>query len=107
MTDHSKSDVSKLVKRTHDLTEADYWTAVGLIILSQRASISFIQRKIGVGFNAASSLMDRMEVDKIVSAPNRVGKREVLVVAPRAKFTDYDPLTLIRGPDLRRTETAP
>jgi len=28
MTDHGKSDVSKLVKRTHDLTEADYWTAV-------------------------------------------------------------------------------
>lgn len=94
------------LKRTHNLTEADYWTAVGLIILSHRASTSFIQRKIGVGFNAASHLMERMEADRIVSARDRVGRRAVLIGAPNAKFADYDPPTLIIGPDLCRTEKA-
>ena len=51
--------------------------AAALVVHHGKASTSFIQRHLGIGFNAASRLMERMEEMGIVSAPDHVGRREV------------------------------
>lgn len=65
----------------YDLENRDekYEQAVGLLILSRRASTSFLQRKLAIGYNAAARIMERAEADGFVSAPSHVGKRDVLV----------------------------
>ena len=60
--------------------DAQYEQAVGILVLSGRGSTSFIQRKLGIGYNAASRLIERAEDDGILAKPNYVGKREVIAV---------------------------
>jgi S-DNA-T family DNA segregation ATPase FtsK/SpoIIIE len=43
-----------------------------------KASTSFLQRQLKIGYNRAADLIDKMEADGIIGAPNHVGKREVL-----------------------------
>ena len=74
MTDHDARP-----RLTGELTERDYMAAVGLMVLTGRGSTSFIQRTLGLGYNAALSLVERMEGDGILAKPNYVGKREVLI----------------------------
>lgn len=62
-----------------DPHNADYERAVGILVLSGRGSTSFIQRKLGIGYNAAARLIERAEAEGILAPPNHVGKREVLV----------------------------
>ncbi len=71
----------------YDLENRDekYEQAVGLLILSQRASTSFLQRKLALGYNAAARLIERAEDEGIVSRPDHVGKREVLTTAPQSQ----------------------
>jgi S-DNA-T family DNA segregation ATPase FtsK/SpoIIIE len=55
-----------------------YDEAVALVLRERRASTSFIQRHLQVGYNRAARMIERMEVAGLVSAPDRGGKREVL-----------------------------
>ena len=66
-------------RRTGDLTEADYDRAIGIMVRTKRASTSFLQRELGLAYNAAAKLMERAEADGFVSRPNEVGKRHVFV----------------------------
>lgn len=52
--------------------------AKNLVIDSGRASISFVQRHLRIGYNHAASLIERMESDGVVSAMNASGARTVL-----------------------------
>lgn len=52
--------------------------AVQIVIRDQRASTSYLQRRLKVGYNKAAGLIDRLEEEGIISAPNHAGKREVL-----------------------------
>jgi S-DNA-T family DNA segregation ATPase FtsK/SpoIIIE len=54
-------------------------SAVELIRKTERVSISFIQRNLQIGYNKAAKLVEQMEKEGIVSAPDRTGKRELLV----------------------------
>jgi len=63
--------------------ERQYLTAVGLVVLSQKGSTSFIQRRLYIWYNEAARLAERMEADGILARPNHVGKREVLVSPKR------------------------
>ena len=45
----------------------------------KKASTSYIQRRLQIGYNRAASLMERMEKEGIVGAANHAGKREILV----------------------------
>ena len=63
------------------LTPDIYTAAVGVVRENQKASVSFIQRKLGISYNAASRLMERMEQEGIVSLPSRNGSRTVLPTA--------------------------
>lgn len=56
-----------------------YDEAVAHVIESKRASISFVQRKMRIGYNRAARLVEAMEMAGIVSAPGHNGQREVIV----------------------------
>jgi S-DNA-T family DNA segregation ATPase FtsK/SpoIIIE len=53
--------------------------AVAVVAREGKASTSFIQRHLQIGYNRAAKLIEQMEKEGIVSAANHVGKREVLV----------------------------
>lgn len=55
-----------------------YDKAVDLVLRERKASTSFIQRHLQIGYNKAANLMDRMEKEGVVGAANHVGKREIL-----------------------------
>ena len=55
-----------------------YQTAVEIIRSEGKASTSFLQRKLQIGYNRAARIIDMMENDGIVSKANHVGKRDVL-----------------------------
>lgn len=53
-----------------------------LVIVSGRASTSFLQIRLGIEHPHASLIMNRLEAAKVVSVPNHVGKRTVLIASP-------------------------
>ena len=55
-----------------------YQTALDIIRSEGKASTSFLQRKLQIGYNRAARIIDMMEADGIVSKANHVGKRDVL-----------------------------
>ena len=56
-----------------------YDDAVALITREGKASTSFIQRHLQIGYNRAARIIEQMETEGLVSAANRVGRREVMV----------------------------
>ncbi len=59
--------------------ERQYAQAVQIVVNSQRASTSSVQRALRIGYNTASRHIERMEQDGIISPPNHLGRRDVLV----------------------------
>lgn len=55
-----------------------YAKACQIVAESQKASTSWLQRQLRIGYNSAARLIERMEEEGIVSAPNHVGRRDVL-----------------------------
>jgi len=66
---------------TSNLAESDdpYDQAVAIVLRDGKASTSYIQRRLGIGYNRAASLIERMENEGVISAANHAGKREILV----------------------------
>jgi S-DNA-T family DNA segregation ATPase FtsK/SpoIIIE len=60
-------------------SDALYDEAVAIVSREGKASTSFIQRRLQIGYNRAARLMERMEQEGLVSKPDRVGRREVLI----------------------------
>ena len=56
-----------------------YQEAVSIVMQEGKASTSFIQRCLKIGYNRAASIIEQMEKEGIVSKPNHVGKRDILV----------------------------
>ena len=54
-----------------------YNKAIEIIKTEGKASTSFLQRKLGIGYNRAARIVDQMEEEKIISPANHVGKREI------------------------------
>ena len=72
-----EKEISESVKNQGDKDEL-YRTAVEIIKSEGKASTSFLQRKLQIGYNRAARIIDMMEADGIVSKANHVGKRDVL-----------------------------
>ncbi len=62
-----------------DGEDALYDQAVAVVLKDRKVSTSYIQRKLGIGYNKAARLVEQMEEEGLVSAANHVGKREILV----------------------------
>ena len=62
-----------------DGEDALYDQAVQVVLRDRKVSTSYIQRKLGIGYNKAARLVEQMEEEGLVSAANHVGKREILV----------------------------
>ncbi|QKV19877.1 DNA translocase FtsK [Oricola thermophila] len=56
-----------------------YDQAVAIVLRDKKASTSYIQRRLGIGYNRAASLIERMEEEGIIGPANHAGKREILV----------------------------
>ena len=59
-----------------------YDRAVAVVTRDRKASTSYIQRRLQIGYNRAASLMERMEREGVVGAANHAGKREILAGPP-------------------------
>ncbi|MGI9412224.1 MAG: DNA translocase FtsK [Hyphomicrobiales bacterium] len=56
-----------------------YDQAVAIVIRDKKASTSYIQRRLSIGYNRAASLIEKMEQEGVISPANHAGKREILV----------------------------
>jgi DNA segregation ATPase FtsK/SpoIIIE, S-DNA-T family len=56
-----------------------YDEACSVVLRDRKVSTSYIQRRLQVGYNRAARIIERMEEEGLVSAPNHQGKREILV----------------------------
>ena len=61
-----------------DAGEDLYRQAVDIVRTDKKASTSYVQRKLRIGYNRAANLIERMEDEGIVSHPDHVGRREVI-----------------------------
>jgi len=59
-----------------------YDQAVAVVTRDRKASTSYIQRRLQIGYNRAASLMERMEQEGVVGVANHAGKREILAAPP-------------------------
>lgn len=66
---------------TGNMAESDdpYDQAVAVVLRDGKASTSYVQRRLGIGYNRAASLIERMEQEGIIGPANHAGKREILV----------------------------
>jgi S-DNA-T family DNA segregation ATPase FtsK/SpoIIIE len=62
-----------------DDSDDPYDRAVAVVLRDGKASTSYIQRRLGIGYNRAASIIEKMEKDGIVGPANHAGKREILV----------------------------
>jgi S-DNA-T family DNA segregation ATPase FtsK/SpoIIIE len=53
--------------------------AVSIVLRHKKASTSYIQRRLQIGYNRAASIMERMEKEGIVGPANHAGKRDILI----------------------------
>ena len=60
-------------------SEDPYDQAVAVVLRDGKASTSYVQRRLGIGYNRAASIIERMEREGIVGPANHAGKREILV----------------------------
>ncbi|GJL90664.1 MAG: hypothetical protein DHS20C04_03230 [Hyphococcus sp.] len=59
--------------------DALYDRAVAVVVRDRKASTSYVQRRLQIGYNRAATLIERMEEEGVISSANHAGKRDVLV----------------------------
>jgi len=74
-----ESDEEHLIKDEDRAQDPLFDKAVDLIAREQKASTSFLQRHLQIGYNRAARIIDAMEAENMISAANQTGKREVLL----------------------------
>ncbi|MEM9257667.1 MAG: DNA translocase FtsK 4TM domain-containing protein [Pseudomonadota bacterium] len=62
-----------------DSAEDDLFAqALAIVLKDKRASTSYLQRRLKIGYNRAATLIERLEEEGVISGPNHAGKREIL-----------------------------
>ncbi|MEX6632705.1 FtsK/SpoIIIE family DNA translocase [Hyphococcus lacteus] len=59
--------------------DALYDRAVAVVLRDRKASTSYVQRRLQIGYNRAATLIERMEEEGVISSANHAGKRDILV----------------------------
>jgi S-DNA-T family DNA segregation ATPase FtsK/SpoIIIE len=59
--------------------DALYDRAVAVVVRDRKASTSYVQRRLQIGYNRAATLIERMEEEGVISSANHAGKRDILV----------------------------
>ena len=82
--DSENDDVNEILGLAPSGSSGDdlYDQAVAIVGRDKRASTSYIQRKLQIGYNRAARIVEQMEDEGVISAPNHAGKREVLIGEP-------------------------
>lgn len=79
--DEANSEGGGAVGGNMSASDDPYDQAVAIVLRDRKASTSYIQRRLSVGYNKAASLVERMEQEGLISPANHSGKREILVPA--------------------------
>ena len=69
---------SKTSSNDNENLDELYSAALEIVKIEKKASTSFLQRKLQIGYNRAARIIDQMEINGEVSKANHVGKREIL-----------------------------
>lgn len=78
--DENASEIDSLLGLGGDgLDDSLYDQAVAIVARDRKCSTSYIQRKLGIGYNKAAKLVEQMEEHSVITAANHVGKREILI----------------------------
>jgi HJR/Mrr/RecB family endonuclease len=56
----------------------EYWRAIQFVLCDKKPTISYVQRRLGIGYNAAVSFIEKMEIDEIISIPDANNKRHII-----------------------------
>jgi len=76
------SDSSDMLMQGQSSGDELYDQAVAIVARDKKASTSYIQRRLSIGYNRAATLIERMEEQGVISSANHAGKREVLIGEP-------------------------
>ena len=79
MRDEDGGDLGLDVGGNTSSGDALYDKAVAIVLRDRKASTSYIQRRLQIGYNRAATLIERMEEDGVISPANHAGKRQILV----------------------------
>ncbi len=74
-----ESDEAEGVSELGNSGDELYDKAVNIVLNDRKASTSYIQRRLSIGYNRAATLIEKMENEGVISPANHAGKREVLV----------------------------
>jgi len=78
--DEREADIDAVLGLGADgLDDSLYDQAVAIVAKDRKCSTSYIQRKLGIGYNKAAKLVEQMEEHSVITAANHVGKREILI----------------------------
>ena len=78
--DDDANEIDSLLGLGSDgLDDSLYDQAVAIVARDRKCSTSYIQRKLGIGYNKAAKLVEQMEEHSVITAANHVGKREILL----------------------------
>ena len=78
-SDDESNDPFGMLGGNTDSGDSLYDKALAVVARDKKASTSYIQRRLQIGYNRAATLIERMEEDGVISAPNHKGVREVLL----------------------------
>jgi S-DNA-T family DNA segregation ATPase FtsK/SpoIIIE len=79
--EQNMSDLNNTAANPDNVNDKDgdlYSQAIMIVKRDKKTSISYIQRQLRIGYNRAASLIEKMEENGILSAPNNSGKREII-----------------------------
>ena len=78
--DEDSAEIDSLLGLGSDgLDDSLYDQAVAIVARDRKCSTSYIQRKLGIGYNKAAKLVEQMEEHSVITRANHVGKREILL----------------------------
>jgi DNA segregation ATPase FtsK/SpoIIIE, S-DNA-T family len=78
--------VSEIASGEREATDDDlYDRAVAIVLRDRKASTSYIQRRLSIGYNRAADLIERMELEGLITPASPTGKRDILAGAASAE----------------------